>query len=76
MVAEEIAATVKKLNPQAAYFGEDDGERTAYIVIDLPSADMIPVVAEPLFINFGAKVEIKPIMDIEEVKKGLSKVSF
>lgn len=76
MVGEGIAAILKKLNAHAAYFGADNGERTAYVIIDLPSADMIPVVSEPFFINLGAKVEIKPVMDIEDVKKGLSNVSL
>jgi hypothetical protein len=76
MLSEGIETILKKLKAQAAYFAADDGERTAYIIIDLPSTDMIPVVSEPLFINLGARVEIKPVMDIEDVKKGLSKVSF
>jgi hypothetical protein len=76
MVSEGIEAMLKKLNAQAAYFGEDEGERTAYVIVDIPSAEMIPVFMEPFFINLGAKVEIKPVMDIEDVKKGLSRVSF
>jgi hypothetical protein len=76
MVSEGIEAILKKLNAQASYFGEDDGERTAFVVVDIPSPDMIPVFTEPFFIKLGAKVEIKPVMSIEELKKGISKVSF
>jgi hypothetical protein len=76
MVSERIETIVKKLNAQAAYFGEDEGERTAFVIVDIPSADMIPVFTEPFFINLGAKVEKKPVMDIEDVKKGLSRVSL
>ncbi len=42
--------------------------------MDIPSTDMIPMFTEPLFVNSGAKVKIKPVMDIEDVKKGLPKV--
>lgn len=67
---------VKLVHAEAAYFGEKDGHRTAYFVADLPSADMIPVIAEPLFINMGATVNIQPVMTLEEVKSGLSKVQL
>lgn len=74
MVGDRIESYLKQVRAEAAYFGEDNGERTFYIVVNLPSADMIPSIAEPLFIDLGAKVNIKPIMSIEEVKSGLSKV--
>ncbi len=74
MVGEGIESYLKQVHAEAAYFGEDNGERTFYIVVNLPSADMIPPIVEPLFINLGAKVNVKPIMSIEEVKSGLSKV--
>jgi hypothetical protein len=37
----------------------------------MPSADMIPVIAEPFF-QMGASVEFFPTMNLEELKKGLS----
>jgi hypothetical protein len=37
----------------------------------MPSADKIPVIAEPFF-EMGAKVEFHPVMNFEELKKGLS----
>jgi hypothetical protein len=71
-----IEAYIKLSHAEAAYFGEKDGNRTAYFLADLPSADMIPVMAEPLFINMGATVNIQPVMTFEEVKRGLSKVKL
>ena len=75
-VAEGMEAYIKQVHAEAAYFGEDNGERTAYFVVDLPSADMIPPIAEPLFLNLGAKVIIKPVMTIDQVKSGLSKIAL
>ena len=42
------------------------------LVLDLPSPDMIPAVAEPLFQNFEANVEIHPAMNLDDLKKAIS----
>ena len=56
---------------EAAHFTELNGDRTCLFFIDMPSIDMMPVIAEPLF-QMGAKVEFHPAMNMEELKKGLS----
>ena len=61
---------MKKAKPEAAYFFEDEGERVAAFVVDMQSSDQIPVLAEPLFIGMGAKVEFHPAMNFEELKRG------
>lgn len=56
---------------EAAYFTAVNGNRNAIFILDMPSADMIPVIAEPFF-QMGASVEFFPTMNLEELKKGLS----
>ena len=41
-------------------------------IVDLPSAHMIPMIAEPMFQEFNAKVEFHPVMILEDLKKGFS----
>ncbi|MEO9364231.1 MAG: hypothetical protein ABI348_10060 [Nitrososphaera sp.] len=62
---------IKSNKAEAAYFMELNGDRTAVFVLDLPSVDRIPAVAEPLFM-MGAKVEIRPAMTIDDLKKGIA----
>ena len=62
---EELIAQMK---PEAAYFSEHFGERTFFLVVDVPSADVIPRVAEPLF-NLGARVEFHIAMVLGDLKK-------
>ncbi|WP_455367373.1 hypothetical protein [[Eubacterium] cellulosolvens] len=59
------------VKPEAVYFGEDDGERTVYMVLDIGSADMMVTVAEPLFNLVNARVDIEPVMVLEDIKKGM-----
>ena len=66
---------IKKFNCEASYFTEVNGNRTMVFVLDLPSSDMIPAIAEPLFQRYEANVEIHPAMNLEDLKKAISKTS-
>jgi hypothetical protein len=63
---------IHKFNCEAAYFFPLNGNRTMAFVLDLPSQDMLPAVAEPLFQNFEANVEVHPAMNLDDLKKGIS----
>jgi len=68
---KNIQGFIENSKAEAAYFTELNGDRTCLFFIDMPSVDMMPVIAEPLF-QMGAKVEFHPAMNMEELKKGLS----
>jgi hypothetical protein len=61
--------------PEAMYFTTFDGRRTAYMVFDLPDASGIPPFAEPFFRELEADVELAPVMNAEDLQKGLSQLS-
>lgn len=67
-----IESILNDLKPEAAYFFPNNGERSGFIVFDLKEPSQIPVIAEPLFIAFNAKVEFHPVMNVEDLKKALS----
>jgi hypothetical protein len=58
-----------ELKPEAAYFAEDNGKRTAFIFFDLKDTSQIPGVAEPWFLAFNAQVEFHPAMNLEDLKR-------
>ena len=53
---------INKVKAEATYFFEADGNRVASFIVDIESADQIPVLAEPLFSGMGAHVEFHPVM--------------
>jgi len=67
--------TLTRLKPEAAYFTADKGLRTAYLVIDVKDQSEIPSLAEPFFQELHAAVEFMPVMNADDLKKGLSQVS-
>jgi hypothetical protein len=63
--------TISKLKSEAAYFLAQDGVRSAMIFFDMQDASDIPSIVEPLFMGFNAEVELLPVMNADDLKKGL-----
>jgi hypothetical protein len=57
-----MQAILEDLQPEAAYFTDDNGKRTAFLVLVMDDASEIPAIAEPWFLAFNASVEIHPAM--------------
>ena len=62
---------INKVKAEATYFFEADGNRVAAFIVDIQSADQIPVLAEPLFSGMGASVEFHPVMSLDDLTKGI-----
>ncbi|MFD7336074.1 hypothetical protein [Streptomyces violascens] len=67
-----MQATMEALRPEAAYFTAEEGCRTAFIFFDLADPSQMPKIAEPFFMDFGAKVSFVPVMNGEDLEKGLA----
>ncbi|MFE9771381.1 hypothetical protein ACFYOV_06850 [Streptomyces sp. NPDC005931] len=69
-----IQETVEQLKPEAAYFTSEHGKRTAYLVFDMQDSSQMPVISEPFFMQLGAEITYTPVMNLEDVQKGLSQL--
>jgi hypothetical protein len=65
----------ERWKPEAMYFTTFDGQRTAFMVFDLPDASGIPPFAEPLFRELNANVQLAPAMSADDLQKGLSQLA-
>ena len=69
-----MEATVTKLRPEASYFVADKGRRSAMLFFDMQDASDIPAIAEPLFVGLNAEIELTPVMNADDLQKGLRAV--
>jgi len=67
-----LQSIVADLKPEAAYFIEDNGERTGLIFFDMTDSSQIPAVAEPWFLALDAKITIKPAMNPDDLGKAVA----
>jgi hypothetical protein len=68
---ESILADQK---PEAVYFLDDDGKRTAYVFVDIQDNSQIPATVEPWALAFNASFEAHPVMNPEDLKKAESDI--
>ncbi len=67
-----IKETMDRLKPEASYFFAEGGKRTALFVFNLQDASQVPVIVEPLFMGMDAAVTMVPVMNAEDLEKGLT----
>jgi len=60
---------LEAIKPEAVYFTEMGGVRTAVQIVDLPDASKIPALAEPWFLTFEANVEFHSMMLPDDLKR-------
>src|SRR5689334_21046132 len=64
-----IQSIMADLKPQAAYFTDEHGQRTGYLIVDMQDTSQIPAIAEPWFLALEASIHIHPVMLPEDLAK-------
>jgi hypothetical protein len=57
-----IQSIVADLKPEAVYFTDNNGQRSALIFLDMQDASQIPTIVEPWLLAFNASIEMHPVM--------------
>lgn len=73
-MSDLLKEALDRIKPEAAYFGPVGGRRTAFIVFDMQDSSELPPVGEPFFTQLNAEVEVCPIMNGEDLQKGLAQL--
>jgi hypothetical protein len=68
-LGKTIQSIVAELKPEAAYFTDDHGKRTGYIIFDMRDNSQVPAIAEPWFLAFNAHLEFHAVMNADDLAK-------
>ncbi|MGQ4487461.1 hypothetical protein ACN6LM_004516 [Streptomyces sp. SAS_281] len=71
-LSKTMQSLMERLKPEAAYFGPSEGRRACTFVFDMQDSSLLPLISEPLFEGLGAKIEIHPVMNTEDMQKGIA----
>jgi hypothetical protein len=73
--SNKIERVLNQIKPEAVYFALAEGERGIYMIVNLPSDEMMGTVIEPLWTIFNCKSHINftPVMELSDIQKGLQK---
>ena len=74
-LGKTLETIMNKLKPEAAYFAPTDGKRGGMIFFDLADPSQIVEFVEPLFSNLNAAVELVPVMNGDDLRKGMAKAA-
>ena len=58
-----------EIKAEAAYFSTINGQRGAYIVVNINDPSEIPAIAEPFFLWLNADIDWLPVMKPEDLGK-------
>ncbi len=66
---QKINRILEETKPEAVYFTEQNGQRGAVLIVDLPDPSKVPAIAEPWFLAFNADVEFRIAMTPDDLQK-------
>jgi hypothetical protein len=75
-VGEIIGRVVDDIKPESVYFCEQEGNRAAVMIVEVPDASAVPAIAEPWFLNFEAHCEFRIAMTPDDLQRAnLTKIA-
>lgn len=62
---------MNKVKPEASYFMPIEGQRSCAFIVNAERNEQLPAMVEPLWQWMGANVDVIPVMNFDDLKKGL-----
>ena len=74
-VQQLLQKTLDQLKPEAVYFVDENGYRSFIAVFDMADPSDLVTISEPIYQAIKARISISPCMNLEDLQKGLSRLT-
>lgn len=62
------------LKPEASYLLPSGGDRGGFFIVDMRESSQVAEIAELLFFSLNAKIEMRPVVNADDLQKALTSV--
>jgi hypothetical protein len=69
-----IQETLTRIRPESAYFYTERGLRTMRAVFDMAESNDMVAQFEPMMMELGATIDVRPVMTAEDLQGGFAKM--
>lgn len=66
-IGKKMGAIIEDAKPEAVYFTEYGGHRSAIMIVEVADPSKVPALAEPWFLQFEADVEFRVVMSPDDL---------
>ena len=73
-IADIFRRVMDELRPEAAYFGPVNRRRGAYLIVNMDDSSKLPLFSETLFQEMHAKIDWFPVMNADDLQRGLQQL--
>ena len=71
-IAQVFQNLMEDIKPEAAYMYPRDGQRGGHLIINMTDSSEVAAVAERIWFGLKADVTMTPVMNPEDLQKGLA----
>lgn len=70
-LSEAIKGLIDQVQPEAAYFYLQDGNRAGMVVFEESDQVRMTAINEPLFAKLNAAIDIQPVLSLDDLLKNI-----
>ena len=68
-VGSKLSRILEATRPEAVYFTEQNGQRGAVLIVDVPDPSKLPALVEPWMLIFQADIKFRPAMTPDDLQR-------
>jgi len=73
-ISQNFQSLIEDFKPEAAYFFPENGQRSGFMIVNMTDSSDLAKVAEAFWFGLRADISVTPVMNGEDLEKGLGAI--